>query len=129
LGGIGFNVTSIPNGWEALNEAKVHQPDLVISDPLVPGLDGFGLCWEMRKDPQLASIPIILSPLAAATEVDIDLAHALGAAGYISRTPNLEPLSACLKMVFTKNQQAEHVSNASTLPLGKSRGGCWVSTG
>jgi CheY-like chemotaxis protein len=112
LGELGFQVASIRDGREALNEAKAGHPDVVISNPLVPGLDGFGLCVEFRKDPCLAKTPFIISPIATATEFDIELAQALGAAGYVSRTPNVDALIACVKMAMMRKLREEKVSNA-----------------
>jgi twitching motility two-component system response regulator PilG len=48
------------DGLEGLARAKEHQPDLVISDVRMPGMDGFELCAAIRSDPQLHKTPVIL---------------------------------------------------------------------
>jgi DNA-binding response OmpR family regulator len=98
----GFAVIPVQDGWEAVHHAQVICPDAVISNPLVPGLDGFELCLEMRKDPRTAAIPIILTPLAMATEVDAELAQAVGATGYVSRTPDSCALTELLKTILRR---------------------------
>jgi CheY-like chemotaxis protein len=117
LGKLGFEVISARDGREALSQAQSNQPDVIISDPLVPGLDGFALCLEMRKDSQLASIPVILSPLATAMEIDTELAQVIGAAGYVSRTPDSGALVELLRTILRKKPVSVCMETPSILPL------------
>jgi len=94
---LGFDVSLARDGEEALYQAQARRPDIVVIDPIVPGLDGFEFCYEMKKNQGLASIPVILSPFGIATEVDAELAQELGAAGYVSRTPDFRELDELLK--------------------------------
>lgn len=48
------------DGMEALEKARLNRPDLVISDILMPRLDGFGLTRALKRDPMLADVPVIL---------------------------------------------------------------------
>jgi DNA-binding response OmpR family regulator/two-component sensor histidine kinase len=48
------------NGSEALDLAAAHQPDLVLLDVMMPGMDGFTVCQALRADPQLAKVPVIM---------------------------------------------------------------------
>jgi twitching motility two-component system response regulator PilG len=48
------------DGLEGLAKAKAHQPDLVISDVRMPGMDGFELCAALRADKVLHATPIVL---------------------------------------------------------------------
>lgn len=48
------------DGLEALQRAKETQPDLILSDVQMPGLDGFELCAAIRSDPTLHNTPVIL---------------------------------------------------------------------
>ncbi len=117
LAKLGFEVISARDGREALSQAQSNQPDVIISDPLIPGLDGFALCLEMRKDSQLASIPVILSPLATAMEIDAELAQVIGAAGYVSRTPDSGALVELLKTILRKKPVGVRMETPSILPL------------
>lgn len=56
----GALVREVADGAEALEAARAERPDLVLSDILMPGLDGFALCRELQRDPMLADVPTIL---------------------------------------------------------------------
>jgi CheY-like chemotaxis protein len=56
----GYAVTVAADGREALRAARENKPDLVISDVMMPGLDGFGLLRELRADSRFATIPVIV---------------------------------------------------------------------
>lgn len=56
----GASVTECTSGELALGIARRIQPDLVISDIVMPGLDGFGLCQAIRRDPTLRHTPVVL---------------------------------------------------------------------
>ncbi|HJV64196.1 MAG TPA: response regulator [Geomonas sp.] len=56
----GYQVTWARNGREGLLKARELLPDLVVSDIVMPEMTGFQLCQEMKNDPRLSSIPVIL---------------------------------------------------------------------
>jgi len=56
----GYTVHSAVNGNEALALARVHKPTMVITDIVMPELDGYGLCKALRGDESLRDIPVIL---------------------------------------------------------------------
>ena len=56
----GYRVLTAQNGAEALEEILAHQPDLVISDILMPEMDGFELCRRVRETKEVSGTPIIL---------------------------------------------------------------------
>ncbi len=55
-----YDVTSVADGQQALAVARQRPPDLVLSDVMMPRLDGFGLLRELRADPATATIPVLL---------------------------------------------------------------------
>ena len=55
-----YRVTVTPNGKEALAAARLQKPTLIISDVMMPEMDGFALCGEIKRDEQLKDIPVIL---------------------------------------------------------------------
>ncbi len=55
-----FDVQAVPDGEAALSAARAHPPDLILSDVMMPKLDGFGLLRALRADPELREIPVIL---------------------------------------------------------------------
>ncbi len=56
----GATVLVARDGDEALRFARRERPDLVLSDILMPGLDGFGLCRAFKRDPLLTNVPVLL---------------------------------------------------------------------
>ena len=56
----GYEVVTAPDGLRGLTSARAVKPDLVVSDYMMPGLDGKGLALAMQEDPELAAIPLIL---------------------------------------------------------------------
>lgn len=56
----GFTVFTARHGGEGLVKARTHLPDLIISDVLMPEMDGFALFKELRKDPATAKIPVLI---------------------------------------------------------------------
>lgn len=56
----GYEITSVDNGKAALEAARRILPDLVLSDVMMPEMDGFTLCRELRADLQLSEVPIVL---------------------------------------------------------------------
>ncbi len=56
----GFTVTSAASGEEAIVKAKAEMPDLILMDVVMPGMSGFETTRSITKDPQTASIPVII---------------------------------------------------------------------
>ncbi|MHB9021172.1 MAG: EAL domain-containing protein [Halothiobacillus sp.] len=56
----GFTVVVAPNGKQALAAARRHIPSLIISDVMMPEMDGFSFCGAIKKDDQLRRVPFIL---------------------------------------------------------------------
>jgi signal transduction histidine kinase/CheY-like chemotaxis protein len=83
-----YVVEAVPDGTLALAAARDHPPDLVLSDVMMPGLDGVGLLRAMRNDPHLRDIPVILVSARAGEESTIEGVEA-GADDYL-----IKPFSA-----------------------------------
>ncbi len=56
----GYHVIEAYDGMTAIELAKAHQPDLILMDVIMPGLNGFQATRKIRKDPSTRSIPIII---------------------------------------------------------------------
>jgi DNA-binding response OmpR family regulator len=65
--GKGHEITQIYDGAEALKKIRADKPDLVILDLMLPGLDGLEICQNIKKDPELRDITIILVSAMDAT--------------------------------------------------------------
>jgi PAS domain S-box-containing protein len=88
LGDSGHVVEAVGDGHAALAAARRHTPDLVLTDVMMPGLDGFGLLAALRADPSLRGIPVILLSARAGEEARIE-GLAAGADDYL-----IKPFSA-----------------------------------
>jgi len=63
-----YRVVEAADGVDGLAKARRLLPDLIVSDVMMPDLDGFGLCSALKNDPETSFIPIILLTAKAATE-------------------------------------------------------------
>ncbi len=77
-----WNVEAVANGAEALQAARRVRPDLILTDIMMPDLDGFGLLREVRRDPALETIPVIMLSARAAEDARIEGLEA-GADDYV----------------------------------------------
>jgi PAS domain S-box-containing protein len=97
----GYAVTAIRDGEEALAAVREHHPDLVLSDIMMPRLDGFGLLSALREDHQSSTIPIILLSARAGEEARIEGLQQ-GADDYLTKPFTARELlarvGACLEM-------------------------------
>ncbi len=84
----GFQVECVGDGEQALGRAREHRPDLVLSDVMMPKMDGFGLLAALRKDPQLRDVPVLLLSARAGEEAKVE-GFAAGANDYL-----VKPFSA-----------------------------------
>jgi len=55
-----YEVITALSGEDGLKKAREEKPDLVLLDIIMPGVDGFQVCQQLKKDPQLAEIPVIM---------------------------------------------------------------------
>jgi len=67
-----YEVEAVSDGRAALAAARARRPELIISDVMMPQLDGFGLIRELRADPQLAAIPVVLLSARAGEEARLE---------------------------------------------------------
>src|SRR6202012_2279183 len=55
-----YQVEAVSDGQAALEAAWRRRPDLILSDVMMPDLDGFGLLQALRNDPKLSDVPVIM---------------------------------------------------------------------
>ncbi|MCZ7403044.1 MAG: hybrid sensor histidine kinase/response regulator [Candidatus Methanoperedens sp.] len=97
----GYEVTSASNGVEALEKIRESKPDLVISDIMMPEMDGFGLCRELKKTVETIKIPVILYSSSFTDREDEKLVMEEGAAAYIRKPFEIKPFLEKIREIIT----------------------------
>ncbi|MER7490298.1 SpoIIE family protein phosphatase [Streptomyces sp. NPDC126497] len=109
LEGAGYLVSTAEDGLAALRAARADAPDLVISDVMMPGLDGLGLVAALRTDPRTASVPVVLLSARAGQEESIEGLQA-GADDYLVKpfaaAELLARVRANVELARLRNHQA-----------------------
>ncbi|MBV9349933.1 MAG: SpoIIE family protein phosphatase, partial [Mycobacterium sp.] len=82
LGTAGYRVDAVTDGQQALEAIRADRPDLVVSDVMMPRLDGLALIAALRSDPLTAAVPVLLLSARAGQEASIEGLHA-GADDYL----------------------------------------------
>ncbi|MFK0172153.1 SpoIIE family protein phosphatase [Streptomyces sp. NPDC090306] len=72
LSGAGYEVDAVTDGRAALDAVRADAPDLVVSDVMMPRLDGLGLVARLRTNPRTASVPVLLLSARAGQEASIE---------------------------------------------------------
>lgn len=92
----GHHVISASDGKSGLAAAKRENPDVILLDLVMAGMNGFTVLSELKKDPYTATIPVIILTAKTETEYVLD-AESLGAAGYLSKPVKMQELDECLR--------------------------------
>ncbi|MFC1603201.1 response regulator [Pseudomonadota bacterium] len=99
----GYTVTSAADGVQALALAKKTAPDLIISDILMPNMDGYALCLELKKEAQLKTIPLIFYTATYIDEEDKELALSMGVSRFIIKPIEMEEMLQIIKEVMQEH--------------------------
>ncbi len=102
LGGHGYQVMEAANGVAALESARNNPPDIIISDILMPVMDGFSLCQECKKNEQLKNIPFVFYTATYTDPKDEELGLSLGAARFIVKPVEMQEFLATLEQVISE---------------------------
>jgi PAS domain S-box-containing protein len=100
LKGCGWETVTTVNGVEALASARRDPPDIVISDILMPGMDGFTLCREWKADEVLKHIPFVFYTATYTDSRDETFALSLGADRFIRKPQEPELFVKIIKEVL-----------------------------
>ncbi len=98
----GYQALTAPNGLEGLRKAKSEQPDLIILDVMLPGVDGFEICHRLRAEPQTAKLPILMVS-AKARGIDKATGLKVGADDYITKPWYRPELVAKIAAMLERN--------------------------
>ncbi|TCO07204.1 hybrid sensor histidine kinase/response regulator transcription factor [Natronoflexus pectinivorans] len=104
-----YHLFNALNGQEALELIKTVKPHLIISDVMMPVMDGISLCENLRNNKVTAHIPIIL---LTARDLDVHKTEGMskGADFYITKPFDIFYLKSCISSIFRREQQvAQHI--------------------
>jgi PAS domain S-box-containing protein len=111
----GYEVSVASDGVEALVAARKHKPDIIVSDVLMPKMDGFRLTAAVRADRTLALVPVVLVSSQYVSAADRDLAITLGAQDFVLRTPGFDDLLRAVGIAATAPVANRPVADAEAL--------------
>lgn len=114
-----FKVSIANSGVEGLKAARNNLPDLVVLDVIMPGMDGYTVCREMRADIKLADVPILFLTAKIKDEDKITGFNA-GADDYLSKPFNIDELVLRVRAILRRTHRpmqtaAEEASAPSRL--------------
>ncbi|MFO0829753.1 MAG: response regulator [Phycisphaerales bacterium] len=118
LAPLGHEVTSVSDGQLALEAVRTRSFDAVISDILMPRLDGFALCRELKGDPRTRDIPFLFYTATYTDARDERLALSLGADRFLIKPVEPDVLVAALHEAVARQSRADA---APTPPVGSSQ--------
>ncbi len=117
LTGYGYSVLSAADGIEALEILHRESIDLIIADILLPKMDGFQLCREVKSDQGLKKIPFIFYTAAYTEQKDREFAESLGADRFIVKpTDPIEFITIIRDLI---HEIPEDVTELKTITLGE----------
>lgn len=121
----GYKVIACRDGEQGLSRIRTDDPDLVILDLMLPGMDGVEVCRQVKGDPVTRAIPIIMLT-AKGEESDVVLGLGMGADDYITKPFSPRELIARVKVVLRRGPLKEQsgagervVRGALTVDLGR----------
>jgi DNA-binding response OmpR family regulator/two-component sensor histidine kinase len=112
-----YQVTTAHDGIEALDLLSKHEYDLIISDWMMPRMDGAAFCKQVRSNPLTSHIPLIL--LTAKTDEQSKVEGMdIGADAYIEKPFSLQYLEACIRNIIAMRKKLiEKFSSEPTAPI------------
>jgi signal transduction histidine kinase len=113
-----WRVDTVSNGRDALRRARAVRPDVIVTDVMMPGLDGFGLLRELRADPDLRAIPVIMLSARAGEEARLE-GLAASADDYVVKPFSARDFLARVEVQLIKAQrrqlEQEHLDRLALL--------------
>lgn len=116
----GFEFTCIHDGLSATDFCQRVQPDAIVLDVMLPGLDGFSICKELRQDPVLRDVPVVFLT-ARSEETERLRGLEIGGDDYVVKPFSVRELVARLKLRLRSNRGADSLLRVGALELDKDR--------
>jgi diguanylate cyclase len=106
----GYQLGYAANGYEALEHLAEHQPDAILLDVMMPGLDGIEVCRRIKNNPEWQHIPVIMVTALSAKEDLADCIEA-GADDFISKPVNGIELRSRVRSMLRLEKQYKDIQN------------------
>jgi DNA-binding response OmpR family regulator len=113
----GFRVVVVHSGVEALHMARRQPPSLMVLDIIMPGMDGFEVCRQVRADPILQDLPILFLT-AKAKEEDRIVGLRAGADDYLIKPFNLDELYLRVRAILRRTHREAREEPPQSLGVG-----------
>jgi DNA-binding response OmpR family regulator len=123
----GFEVVKAQSGQQAISLLAHDRPDLVILDVMMPQMDGYEVCREIKADPRTADLPVIMLTAKAQTQSQLE-GFRSGAIDYITKPVHPQDLVARIQTVLERAQSAQVEGGAQVVAVSGARGGVGAST-
>jgi DNA-binding response OmpR family regulator len=102
----GYRVITAQNGKDALEAIRLKRPAIVITDIMMPTLDGFGLVHRIRINPETREIPVVFITATYVTREDREFALSIGATRFIQKPVDLEKFLATIAELIDQQPPA-----------------------
>ena len=100
----GYEVVSAINGINGLEKLKNYHPDIIISDVLMPKMDGFEFCRKVKEQEDLKNIPFVFYSAQYTDKYDQKLADEIGAEGFIIKPIEMEDFLEKINQILQKHK-------------------------
>lgn len=108
----GFNVESAMNGLEGLKKLQTYHPDIIVSDVLMPEMDGFEFCRAVKQDERFRDIPVVFYSAQYTDEEDKSLADKVGAEGFIFKPIEMEKFLAIVNRILDQSYKRKQIAES-----------------
>lgn len=116
----GFEFSCIHDGLSATDFCQRVQPDAIVLDVMLPGLDGFSICKELRRDPALRDVPVVFLT-ARSEEAERLRGLEIGGDDYVVKPFSVRELVARLKLRLRSSRALDSLARVGGLELDKER--------
>lgn len=109
-----YSIIEAENGLEGVEKAKISLPDIIISDIMMPEMNGIEMCKNLKNDDKTKHIPIILLTANDSREDELEALEA-GAEDYITKPFNLEALNIKINNIISLREEQIEKENQKQL--------------
>lgn len=97
----GYEIITATDGQEGLRRAQMSLPDLIVLDLMLPVMDGYQVCQQLRNDPRMQGIAVLMLT-ARSEEVDEIVGFSVGADDYVTKPFKIKPLIHRIKALLRR---------------------------